>query len=259
MHRKLTRRRLFWLATVARLPASSAELKPAAERFYEAYIRQFEAALSTRRHFLQIDAVGPLRARVAQGEIVVWETRAEKNPPGGLIHHWDGAVYINQAGLDEAIRFLQNYNQHKNVYKPEVIDSEILERNGNDFRIRLRLLKKRILSVVLETEHEVRYRRIDAQRWESRARSTRITEVDNPGTPRERLLPPGSGHGFLWRTDSFWRFAQDRQGVFVECTSVSLSRDIPFGLSSLIRPIVNDLPQESLMNLLKQTRDALNH
>ena len=56
---------------------------------------------------------------------------------------------------------MQDYNNHKNVYKPEVIDSRLLAHNDNDFTIYLRLVKKKIITVVLDTVHEVHYRPIN--------------------------------------------------------------------------------------------------
>jgi hypothetical protein len=132
-----------------------------------------------------------------------------------------------------------------------------LKREGNDFTIRLRLLKKKILTVVLETEHFARYKQIDAAKWESSSRSTKVSEVDSAGSAKEKQLPPGDGYGFVWHLDSFWRFEEADGGVYVECTSVSLSRDVPFGMARLIRPIIEELPQESITAILRNTRQAL--
>ncbi|MBI3682946.1 MAG: hypothetical protein HY235_21445 [Acidobacteria bacterium] len=235
----------------------AAELQPATERSYRNYIAQTEKTLAGRAHFLLIDSAAGRRERAGNGEVFVEERRPRQDPPGGLIHHWEGSVFIPAVPLTRVLELVQKYDNHKNVYGPEVMDSQTLEHNGNDFRIRLRLLKKKILTVVLETEHEVRYRPIDATRWESQSHTTRISEVEHPGSPNERLRPPGTGHGFVWRMDTFWRFLEADVGVFVECTSISLSRNIPLGMTRLIRPIIAELPEESLRNVLRQTRDAL--
>ena len=71
------------------------------------------------------------------------------------------------------------------------------------------------------------------------------------------MLPAGDDHGFLWRLDSYWRFAERDGGVYMECEAVSLTRDIPAGLGWLIAPIIRQLPQESLVNTLRKTREAL--
>jgi pyruvate/2-oxoglutarate dehydrogenase complex dihydrolipoamide acyltransferase (E2) component len=60
----------------------------------------------------------------------------------------------------------------------------------------------------------------------------------------------------LWRLNSYWRFEERDGGVYVECEAISLSRDVPLGLGWLVNPIIRSLPQESLANTLRETRDA---
>lgn len=243
------------LAPVA--AASAAELREPTDRFYEGYIGNLIRRLASRPNFLLIDAADGLRARVRGGELFVEERRARREPPDGLIHHWEGAVFVPKVKLAEVIRFVQDYDSHKKVYAPEVVASQTLEKNGDDFRVRLRLLKKQILTVVLETEHKVTYRKVDEAKWESISRSTKVTEVDDAGKAKEKELPPGTGNGFVWKLDSFWRFLEGDGGVYLECTSVSLSRDVPFGMGRVIRPIIEELPADSLRNMLTKTRQAL--
>ncbi|MBI3210439.1 MAG: hypothetical protein HYZ37_16265 [Candidatus Solibacter usitatus] len=239
------------------LAAHAVELKPQTDQFYSSYFDNYERRLQSREHFLLIDAIDGTRQRVRSGELSIREHLASKEPPGGLIHHWDGAVFLPRVAVTEVIAFVQNYDNHKNIYKPEVVDSKLLSREGSDFRIRMRLLKKKILTVVLETEHHVRYRQLDEKRWESISRSTKVAEVDSAGSRKEKELRPGTGHGFLWRTDSLWRFLEADGGVYMECSTISLSRDVPLGLTRIIRPILNDLPEESLRSILTKTRDGL--
>ena len=119
------------------------------------------------------------------------------------------------------------------------------------------MLKKKIITVVLDTEHEVHYRSLDRARWVCRSYSTRIAEVEDADSLKERVLPPDTGHGFLWRLYSYWRFAEREGGVFIECRAISLTRDVPFGLGWAIEPIIQKLPQESLIKTLECTRKAL--
>lgn len=236
---------------------AAASLEPPTDRFYLNYLQSIEKRLDNRSSFLLVDQVAGLRQRVKSGELFVEEHRPKNEPPEGLIHHYEGAVFIPGATISQVFAVVQNYDQHKNYYSPEVMDSKILERNGNSFLIRLRLLKKKVITVVLETQHKVNYKQIDPQRWESVSRSTKISEVEHPGSAREEQQPPGTGHGFVWRLDSFWRFHEADGGTYVECTSVSLSRDIPFGMGRMIRPIIADLPFESLRGVLANTRKAV--
>ncbi|MBL8173779.1 MAG: hypothetical protein JNK48_03870 [Bryobacterales bacterium] len=235
---------------------SAATLEPATDRFYLNYLQSIEKRMEKRPQFLLIDQVSGLRQRVKGGELFAEERRPQSEPPGGLIHHYEGAVFIPNATVSQVLEVVQNYDNHKRYYAPEVMDSKTIQRDGSDFRIRLRLLKKKVITVVLETEHKVRYKQVDPQKWESVSRSTKISEVEHAGSPREEQQAPGTGHGFVWRLDSFWRFQEADGGTYVECTSVSLSRDIPFGMGRMIRPIIADLPFESLRGVLANTRKA---
>ena len=159
--------------------------------------------------------------------------------------------------LEQLLELIQNYDNHKNIYKPEVMDSKLVNRRDNDFQIYLRLLKKKIITVVLETDHDVHYRPLSRSRWECRSYTTRIAEVEDPGTAKEKVLPPDTGYGFLWRLYSYWRFEERDTGVYLECRAISLTRDVPFGLGWAIDPIIQELPRESLTNTLAATRRAL--
>jgi len=108
--------------------------------------------------------------------------------------------------------------------------------------------------VVLDTEHAVHYQRRDETRWWSRSRSVRIAEVQDPGTPSEKTLPPDTGRGYLWRLNSYWTFQELDGGVYVEIEAISLTRDVPRGLRWLVDPIVRTLPRESLADTLRATR-----
>ena len=110
---------------------------------------------------------------------------------------------------------VQDYERHSQVYQPEVIGSKILFHQGDDFKVFLRLKKKKVVTIVLNTEHDVHYSRLDDKRWQTRSYSTHIAEVENPGKPGEHELPVGKDHGFLWRLDSYWRFQERDGGVYV--------------------------------------------
>jgi hypothetical protein len=249
-----------WIALAAALAlsADAAELKPKTLEAFDKYIRQTEDRLANSKDFLWADQSPDRVSRAKAGEVVV--APFFKKPvvavPNGLIHDWVGSVFIPGVTLERTLVVMQDYN-HKDAYLPEVLASRLLSREGNDFRIYLRLLKKKVITVVLNTEHEVKYTKLDATKWRSASRSTKIAEVENAGKPDEREKPPGTGEGFLWRLNSYWRFEARDGGVWVECEAVSLTRDIPTGLGWLIDPIIRNLPKESLENTLRATRGAL--
>jgi len=59
------------------------------------------------------------------------------------------------------------------------------------------------------------------------------------------------------RTDSYWKFEQNDGGVYIECESISPTRDIPTGLGWLIKPFVTSMPKESLEMTMGSTCAAL--
>jgi hypothetical protein len=135
--------------------------------------------------------------------------------------------------------------------------SKILQRNGNDFVIELRFYKKKIITTVIDTTHDVHYQPVDASHQWSRSHTTRIQEVEDAGKPDEKLEPEGHDRGFLWRMNTYWRFEEKDGGTYVECQSISLTRDIPTGLGWMIGPYVNSVPRESLTFTLDRTRSAV--
>ena len=196
--------------------------------------------------------------RVQRGEVVCEPVTAKGDieVPDGLVHDWVGGMFVRDAKLEKVIAMFENYDNAKNIYKPEVIDSKTLERDGNRFKVYMRLLKKQVVTVVLNTTHDVQYVPVDGTRWYSRSYSSRIAEVENAGKPSERELPPGQDHGFLWRLNSYWRFEERDGGVYVECQAVSLTRNVPTGLGWLINPIIRSLPRQSLENTLRSAQKA---
>jgi len=245
--------------------ANVVTLKPRTLEAFQEYIRAAEEAmelsLSGRSAFLWSDLNSERAQQVRQGNTVaqLWAGDGPVKIPNGLIHDWVGAAFASQVSVEQVLALVQNYDNHKNIYKPEVMDSRLISREENDFKIFLRLLKKKIITVVLDTDHDVHYSAVEARRWICRSYTTRIAEVEEAGTPKEKVLEPDTGYGFLWRLYSYWKFDEkkDAGGVHIECRAISLTRDIPTGLGWIIEPIVRKLPQESLINTLVATRNAM--
>jgi hypothetical protein len=243
--------------------AKPVQLKPQTVEAFDEYIREAEAGMEQPLHgtspFLWSDISSERTELVRGGQVVAqfWAGQGPAKVPSGLIHDWIGAAFIPATNLKKTLVLIQDYDNHKNIYKPEVIASRLISRRGNDFQIYLRLLKKKIMTVVLDTDHDVHYRCIDRTHWTCRSYTTRIAEVEKAGSPNEKVLPPDTGHGFLWRLYSYWRFEEREGGVYVECRAISLTRDVPLGLGWIIEPIIQKLPQESLMHTLEATRQAL--
>lgn len=238
--------------------ASPAELKPATVEAFDRYIRQTEQRLNSRKSFLWADESADRQRRARHGEVVVEPTGAKPviEITDGLIHDWTGTVFVPGITLAATLEHVQDYD-HARTHHHEVIDSHVLAHHDNDFVVYMRLLKKKVITVVLDTVHDIHYFPIDATNCRSQSQTTKIAEVEDPGTRQEHELPPGTGHGFLWKLDTYWRFQQRDGGTWIECEAISLTRDIPTGLGWLIEPIIRSLPRDSLENTLRETASAL--
>ncbi len=234
-------------------------LEPQTVKAFDQYVKRREAEMQARPSFLWCDGRQSCLSTVKQGDLMV-EPRHQRGVhevPGGLVHDWQGATFVPGVKLDDALAVLRNYDNYKNVYAPEVIDSKLLSRQGEQSKVFLRLRKKKILTVILNTEYDTLIERVDATHGRSRSFSTRIAEVDDPETKDEHEFPIGQDHGFMWRLNSYWRFEERNGGVYIECEAISLSRGVPMLLSSLMAPILRQLPRESLEKTLLATRRAL--
>jgi hypothetical protein len=199
-------------------------------------------------------------ARLRQREVVI-EKQGEtpSKVQGGLIHDWVGLILIPKTTVADVLALVQDYDHSVHYYTPDVTQSRLVSHTGDEFKVFLRLKKHKVITVVLDTEYEVHYGRLDPAHQYSFSRSTRVSEIADSGTPNEHSLPPGKDHGFMWRLNSYWAFEQIEEGVLIECEAVSLTRDIPTGVGWMIGPFVNSIPRESLEFTLNATWKALTH
>ena len=219
------------------------ELAPQTNREFDEYQKSAEARMDWQAHL----SPGPGEVTITAGE-----SNSLTEVTGGLIHDWKAATFAPGATVEQALAVLQDYANYKTIYAPEVIDSRVLSHDGNRWRLSLRLVKKKILTVTLNSEYEAEYRSLGNGRWAKLSHSTKLTEVSGG-----RELPAGTGHGFLWRLNSYWLIEPRGDGVYLECRSISLSRGIPAVLDVIIRPMVTSVPRESLRNTLEATVRAL--
>ncbi len=200
--------------------------------------------------------------RLRRGEILIerQETKLrgkDVDVPNGMVHHWVGLVFIPGASLEDTLAVVKDYGHRAELYKPEVIASHVISHQGDDYEIFLRLYQRRFTTVVFNTEYAVHWGQVDDTKLYSDSLSTRIAEVKDPNHPDGPEEPVGHGHGYLWRLNTYWRFEEKDGGVYVQCEALSLTRDIPFLLSWLIKPLVTKIPKESLNRALGRTREAV--
>ena len=248
-------------------PAAPAELLPRTVAAFDRYVRVTEALMARDGPFLRIDGLPEAERRakidaIRRGDLVVERvtTREEGNlidVPAGLLHHWFGSVFVPGATVDQAVALLQNYDEHATIYRPAVARSKVIAHDGDVFRVYLRFFMKKVITVVINSEHEARFTRLAPDRAQSRIYSLRIAEVDDADTPREREKPVGHDSGFLWRLYTYWRFLERDGGTYLQCEAISLTRGIPAGFGWLIGPFVTSIPRESLAFTLETTRTTL--
>jgi hypothetical protein len=198
-------------------------------------------------------------AQLKRGEVKMEKLETRENGeaircPGGMIHHWVGLIFVPGAKLDDVLEILKDYDHHSVYYAPDVERSRTESRDGDHFRVFLRFRRHKVITVVLNTEHDVQYYRDSAARAHSRSSAVRIEEVENAGKNDEREKSAGDDGGFLWRMETWWRVEEHDEGVYVQSEVASLTRNIPAGLGWLIGPFVTSIPRESLTFTLEATR-----
>jgi hypothetical protein len=246
------------------------EARDATLQGYRAYLAKVEArnaAGLTKGAFLWIDELPePEKKRaytkLKQGGVEMRRLGNDRGEdatkiPGGMIHDWEGMVFIPGARLDQVLAVLQDYNKHSAYYAPDVESAQIEARDGDHFRVYMRFRRKRIVTVVLNTEQDVMYFRDSATREHSRSSAVRIREVANPGTKEEKEKTPGEENGFMWQMETWWRMEERDGGVYVQNEAVTLTRDIPAGLGWLIGPFVTSIPKETLEFTMNATCEAV--
>ena len=258
---------LVMVGLLAGTPAYGADLQPRTVAAFTRYVQATEARMAQPKPFLWVETLPEPRRLAAldtlrRGDYVIEsiETREAGRSidiPGGLVHHWVGVVFVPGVTVDRAVALLQDYDRHAEIYAPNVARSTILDRDGDRFRIHLRFFMKKVITVVVNSEHEARFTRHAPDRVSSRIVSTRIAEVENPGTPEEGELPVGRDGGYVWRLNSYWRVLERDGGVYVQCESITLTRGIPFGLGWIVRPFVTSIPRDTLEFTLSTTRRTL--
>ena len=238
------------------------KLEPQTVTEFEHYVAGVETSLKERwsgkRNFLSIEDDAETKDRVVGGTLLVRRMGGGSAPievTNGLIHDWIGAVYMPNANMERVLAILQDFDNHKNIY-PEVADSRLIRRNGNDLTGYWRLQQKGIVPAVFNVEQDASYQQLAPGKWKCQAYARNITEIDMSLFTRGRKFPLGQGHGYLWRLYAYWSLESFQGGVLAECRTVSLSRDIPPALSWAVSPYVDKMPQDSLASTMKHTRSA---
>jgi hypothetical protein len=221
---------------------------------YVAAAERKNASSLTGGNYLWVDDLPEVARREAHeklkhGDVILQRVSgpdASTEIPDGMVHDWEGLVFIPGVKLQDVLTVLQDYDHQSTYFAPDVERSRIEEHNGEHYRVFLRFRRTNVITVVLDTEHDINYFRDSSTQAHSRSSAIRISEVDNPGSKSEKEIPPGKDDGFLWRMETWWRMQEKDGGVYVQNQTVSLTRGIPAGLSWAVEPFVTAIPKESL-------------
>ena len=166
---------------------------------FDSYVEDAEGLLRKRLDgelpFLWTDDDPQRRLELRDGRILIETPPQTPDIKGGLLHVWLGAMFVPDATGPQILEVLQDYDRHQDWY-PEVVESKLLGRDGETLRAYQRLLKKKVLTVVLSTEHEARYRQVSEGRW--------VGGRSAPRSPRWRTqASQGKGSSQSERTGGF--------------------------------------------------------
>jgi hypothetical protein len=232
---------------------------PNAVAGFNSYISKVETRLAQQHEAAGTFLASVDRARLKRGELVIEQltptTGAEFER--ALIHDWRGTAFVPGAKGEDFDRLMRKFEAYPRVYAPQVQRARVLLQLDDHYQVTMRVEQKHILTVVMDTDYDVVFGRLDQQHGYSMSRSTKIDEIESAGTAKERALSASEEHGFMWRLNTYWSYEERDGGLYIQIESVSLTRSIPTGLGWLIGPFIESIPRESLEFTLGATRDAL--
>jgi hypothetical protein len=259
---------LRWLLVLLPLAAAPncvvAEPSPASVAAFNAYIGALESRLA-QQHHAQNSVLAPLssavqsEARLRRGELIVEQLTPASGAvsSGAMLHHWRGTAFAAGAKAVDFERLMKDFNAYPKHFAPQVVQAKVLTQQGDRLQAAMRVRQRHVITVVMDTTYDVTFARLDAHRGYSISRSTRVSEIDAPGTSSEHALDSRHEHGFLWRLNTYWSYEERDGGLYMQIESVSLTRSIPTGLGWAIGPFVESVPRESLEFTLRSTCNAL--
>jgi putative flippase GtrA len=257
------------LSALAPTPAAAAGPSPDTLTAWNRYVavaeKRIERDLQSPGRFLTIDTWPAAERRrlqeaLVRGDVPIVNVANDDGEgigigiPDGMIHHWRGWLFIPGANVDAVMRGVTDPTGPHAPRQEDVLESRVLGRSPDGLRLFLKLQRQSLVTVSYNTEHEVRYRPHGRDRASSRSVATRIRELENAGTAGERECRPGDDRGFLWGLNSYWRYQAAPGGVLVEMESLTLSRDLPWGVGTVVRPLIDRVARESLVRTLTSMR-----
>jgi hypothetical protein len=243
-----------WLCLcLLQIQLDSATLRPETLEQFRRYMASADREMEQRG----LAQAEPRLGAPLEPAIAAWLKDNPVEIPHGLIHDWLGAVFVPGARVEDGLAVLRDVPRYPEIYSGDILEARLLSSAPNRRRVLFRVIKKKVITVVLETEYDVEDRFPAPGRAQVWSRSIRVSEVEDAGKPAEKVKPPDTGWGFLWRLNSYWHLEERGGGLLMECRAVSLTRDVPSGLGWIIKPMVTSLPREALSGTLVKTKAAV--
>lgn len=245
--------------------AQAAELKPETTAAFERYVRAVEERREKEarnpERFLSVDFRSPedaraLRARLRRGQIVAEPAGSDAHPeiPSGRVHHWRGYVFVPGVTVDGLVAAIDAAAASGESWQEDVLRTRLLHRTPEGYVVFLKLRREELVTALYNTEHVVTHARDPQGRLTTRSVSRRIVEIEERDAGADREKPIGADRGFLWRMNAWWRYEPAHGGVIVELESVTLSRDVPWGIRPLAEPVIRRIARGSMTRTLAAMR-----
>jgi hypothetical protein len=241
------------------------EPTPAAASAFNSYSKAVEYRLAQQHRspstFLARPVSDPedVKMRLREGELIIEKLTppTSANFSGALLHHWRGTAFAPGARAADFERLVRDFNSYPQHFSPQVLQAKVLTPGGDRMQAWMRVRQRHVITVVMDTTYDITFGQLDVQHGYSISESTRIAEIEAAGTGAERTLSAKEDHGFLWRLNTYWSFAEQDGGLCLQIEAISLTRSIPRGVSWALQPYVESIPRESLEFTLRSACNAL--
>jgi hypothetical protein len=98
--------------------------------------------------------------------------------------------------------------------------------------------------VVIDSDYDVVWEKVDARRWKCRSFSTKVREVEKQ-------------RGYLMRLYTWWRIAANDKGVYVESEAIELTGQFASVTRALGSLFMGLSPEKSLRRTLNSIREVV--
>lgn len=211
------------------------ELKPETAAAFDRYVKITEDGFAKHRgfeDFLWLDHHPNEKSMVWLQQSIVkpietLDQGKEIEVPGGVIQHWLGVTYLENADADHMRGLLMNLAGYKDFFKEQIIESQVTKHDGDNYDFFLRFHKKQFRTVVLNMDETAKYTLIDPSKWTVACHSTHIGEAEHPKNKKklDENRPEEDSAGYLWRLNFYWRVQQADNGCYVELEVITLARE----------------------------------